>query len=196
MKMQKADPVVIKEVRFMAIAAFVCAGLVQIGFVAFGRWDYTVALGGVIGWALTVLNFLLMSLGVQRAVSDPDPQHAQLVMKVSYTWRTILMLAVMVVSFVVEFIHWLPIVAAAFYPMIVIFIRQLWTKYVLKQTGDEPLPADISAEETDADEDDGEEDEFEKMVGSFARKIDTDYLKSESADGAEAASDDETQKEE
>ena len=193
MKIQKADPVVVKEVRFMAVASFVCACLVQIGFVIAGKWDYTVAVGGVVGWALTVLNFLLMSLGVQRAVSDPDPQHAQLVMKASYTWRTVGMLAVMVVSFVLDFIHWLPVVAAAFYPSIVIFVRQLWTKYVRKQTGDDPLP-EGAVREIPEDED-GEEDEFEKMVGTFARKIDTDYVKDAPADGAASASDEETKEE-
>lgn len=182
MKMQKTDPVVKKEVRFMAIGAFICACLVQIGFVIAGRWDYTVAVGGVVGWALTVLNFLLMSLGVQRAVSDPDPQHAQLVMKASYTRRTLLLIAVMVVSFIVDFMHWLPVVAAAFYPSIVIFVRQFWTKYVLKQTGDDPLPAD---RDMSAAEEDESEDEFEKAIGSFARKIDTDYLKNNASEKQE-----------
>ncbi len=184
MKRQKTDPVVKKEIAFMAVAALVCAALVQIGFVIAGCFDETlgwgtdVLLGGVVGWALTVGNFSLMSLGVQKAVSDPDPQHAQMVMKVSYTWRTLGMLAVMAVSFLLDFIHWLPVVAAVFYPSIVIFVRQLWTKYVLKQTGDDPLPQEAS-KRVEEDEDDGDEDEFEKAIGSFARKINTDYLKDE-----------------
>lgn len=181
MNRQKTDPVVKKEIAFMAVAALVCAALVQIGFVIVGRWDYTVAVGGVIGWAMTVSNFSLMSLGVQKAVSDPDPQHAQLVMKVSYTWRTIGMLAVMAISFLLDFIHWLPVVAAVFYPSIVIFVRQFWTRCILKQTGDDPLPADRET----ADEDDGgDEDEFEKAIGTFARKIDTDYLKDKPSEKA------------
>ena len=75
----KLDPVVKKEVRFMAAASFVCAALVQIGFVLFHRWDVTVLLGGVLGFLMCVLNFFLMSIGVQRAVADPDPRHGVLV---------------------------------------------------------------------------------------------------------------------
>lgn len=177
MKSLQLDPVVKKELRFMAIAAAVCTALVQVGFVAFSRWDYTVAVGGVLGYCLTVLNFFLMSLGVQRAVSDPDPQHAQLVMKASYSRRSVLLLAVMIVSFVVKQIHWLPVVAAVFYPTIVIFVRQFWTKYVLKRS-DDPPAGTVSAEPYEDDAEDAEkEDEFEKAISRFAGKIDTDYLK-------------------
>ncbi len=176
MKQQKLDPVVKKELCFMACAAAVCTALVQGGFVLFARWDYTVAVGGAIGYVLTVLNFFLMSFGVQKAVSDPDPQHAQLVMKASYTWRTVMLLAVMIVSFVVKQIHWLPVVAAVFYPTVVIFIRQFWVKYVLKKNDDPPAgtvtPAPIEDEEDT-------EDEFEKAISRFAGKIDTDYLKND-----------------
>ncbi len=180
MKRMKTDPVVKKEVCFMALASLVCACLVQGGFLIAGcfdkelGWGADVLLGGVIGWAMTVVNFWLMSRGVQKAVSAPDPQHAQLLMKVSYTWRTIGMIGVMALSLLIDAIHWLPVVAAAFYPSIVIFVRQFWTKYIWGETGDDPLPAgretDAAVEDTDEDE-----DEFEKAIGSFARKINTDY---------------------
>lgn len=174
---QKTDPVIIKETCFMAIGALICASFVQTGFLIAQRWDYTVLIGGAVGWVLTVLNFFLMSRAVVRAVGDPDPHHAQLVMKVSYMGRTFLMLGVMVVSFLVPLIHWLPVVAAAFYPSVVIFVRQFWTKYVLKQPEEMPAVSGTPAEAYDGGEDG--EDGFEKMVGRFARKMDTDYLKSE-----------------
>lgn len=186
MKKPALDPIVKKEVCFMAAASLVCALLLQIGFVLFRRFDYTVALGGVIGWSLTVLNFFLMSLGVQRAVEDPE--RAQLRMKASYTRRSMLLLAVMIVAFVVDQIHWLPVVASVFYPPVVIFVRQFWVKYVLKETGDEPLPEKCeSAGIADDEDEDGEEDEFEKMIGRIAGKIDTDYLKNTKADSKETS---------
>ncbi len=182
MKLPVLDPVVKKEVRFMALGAFLCAALVQVCFLVLRRWDFSVALGGVIGWAMTVLNFFLMSLGVQRAVADPDPQHAQLVMKASYTRRSLLLLAVMVISFMVDGIHWVPVVAAAFYPPVVIFARQFFVKYILKKQ-DEPVSA--SAEPVSDEEDGEEEDEFEKVIGRFAGKIDTEYLKNTPADNVQ-----------
>lgn len=175
------EPAVKKELSFIAIAALICSVLLQAGFwlvsmwVEAVRWDYTVAIGGAVGYCLTVLNFFLMCLAVQRSVSDPDPRHAQLAMKASYTRRMLLILAVMIVSFVVDAIHWLPVVAAVFYPTIAIFVRQFWTKYVLKRTEEVPAGT-VSA--TPAEEEETE-DEFEKAISRFAGKIDTDYLKTD-----------------
>ncbi len=178
MKKMQLDPVVKKELRFIALAALICSVLVQVGFwlvslwVEAVSWDYTVALGGVLGYILAVFNFFLMCLAVQRSVSDPDPRHAQLAMKASYTRRMLMILAVLIVSFVVDAIHWLPVAAAVFYPTVSIFVRQFWTRYVLKRT-EEP-----AATETVPVEDEEEtEDEFEKAISRFAGKMDTDYLK-------------------
>lgn len=180
MKRRKTDPVVIKETCFMALGALVCAILVQAGFLVAQRWSYTVLAGGVIGWAVTVLNFYLMSRGVQKAVSDPDPQHAQLVMKLSYTGRTVLLLGVMVVAFLLpKYIHWLPVVASVFYPTIVILIRR---RFIKQEAESSPTPAPTPAEMYDEEGEDG----FEKMVGRFARKIDTDYLKDKAGEKNES----------
>ena len=124
----KLDPVVKRETAFIAAASLVCAAAVQLGFLLFGKWDMPVLLGGIIGWAMAVLNFFIMSLDVQRAVECGDEVQAKMKMRASYTWRMFAMLAVMVVSFVVDAIHWLPVVASVFYPRIVITVRQLWQR--------------------------------------------------------------------
>ena len=180
MKSVKLDPVVKKELGFIAIAALICTLLVQAGFFVLSfffesiRWDYTVLLGGVLGWCLTVLNFFLMCLGVQRSVADPDPRHAQLMMKASYSRRSVLILGVLIVAFIVKPIHWFPVAAAVFYPTIAIFVRQFWNRYVLKKTEESPAgTVSVPYEEEEEDS----EDEFEKAIGRFAGKIDTDYLK-------------------
>lgn len=167
----KLDPVVKRETAFIAVSSLFCAALIQGGFFLLGKWDLSVLWGGAIGWALAVGNFFLMSLDVQKAVESDDPQKAQMKMRASYTWRMMAMLAVMVVSFVVDGIHWLPVVASVFYPRIVITVRQLWQKYVLKIPEEVPETAAAPAEW----EDDEEEDDFEKAVGQFAKKINTDY---------------------
>lgn len=182
MKSVKLDPVVKKELRFMALSLLICTVVLQLGFwlvslwVESVLWDYTVALGGVLGFCLAMLNFFLMCLAVQRSVSDPDPRQAQLRMKASYSRRSVLILAVLILAFVVKQIHWLPVAAAVFYPTVVIYIRQLWTKYVLKRS-DDPPAGTVSAPAEPAEDADAEEDEFEKAISRFAGKIDTDYLK-------------------
>jgi len=167
----KLDPVVKRETAFIAMSSLFCAALIQGGFFLFGKWDLSVLWGGVIGWVLTVGNFFLMSLDVQKAVESDDPQKAQMKMRASYTWRMMAMLAVMVVSFVVDGIHWLPVVASVFYPRIVITVRQLWQKFVLKIPEEVPETASAPAEWDEEEEEDG----FEKALGQFAKKINTDY---------------------
>ena len=167
----KLDPVVRKETAFMAVSTLVCSALLQAGFFLFGKWDYTVLLGGLVGWVMTTGNFFLMSINVQKAVECYDAQQAQLKMRASYTWRMTAMLGIMIATFILDSVHWLPVVAAVFYPRIVITVRQLWQKYVLKIP--EEVPA--SAVREIPDEEDGQEDGFEKALGHFAKKINTDY---------------------
>lgn len=165
----KLDPVVKRETAYIAASSFVCAAVIQLVFFLLGEWDLSVALGGVVGWILAVGNFFLMSLDVQRAVECGDENQAKLKMRASYTWRMMAMLAGMVVSFIVDAIHWVPVVASVFYPRIVITVRQLWQKYVLK------IPEETPAASAPAQWEEDEEDGFEKAVGQFAKKINTDY---------------------
>lgn len=171
--MKKLDPVVRKESGFIALSSLICAALVQAAFLLFEKWDFSVALGGIIGWVLSAGNFFLMSVGVQSAVECADENQAQLKMRTSYTWRMVVILAVMVISFVVDAIHWVPVVASIFYPRVIITIRQLWQRYVRKMPEEEPAAAGAPA--VPAEDDTDEEDGFEKALGHFARKIPTDY---------------------
>jgi len=180
----RIDPVVKKETGFILWSSFVCAALIQGVFWLLGRWDFSVLFGGLIGWIMAGLNFFLMSLDVQRAVSEEDPSRAQLKMRASYTWRTVLMLAVMVVSLLVDQIHWVPVFASFFYPRIVITLRQLWERYILKKTYEEEIRASTPISEEEEEE---KEDGFERAIGHFARKIHTDYTTAAPAAESDAA---------
>ncbi len=186
----KLDPVVRRETVFMAVSVFICSVLLQAGFFLFGKWDYTVLLGGIVGWGMSVGNFFLMSLNVQRAVECGDENQAKMKINASYTWRMTAMLGIMIVTFILDAIHWLPVVAAVFYPRIVITVRQLWQKFVLKIPEEVPSSPVPAADEQEDDED-TEEDAFEKALGHFARKINTDYSAADASASGDAAADDE-----
>ena len=182
----KLDPVVRRETAFMAVSVLICTALMQVGFFLCGRWDVSVLLGGIVGWVMAAGNFFLMSLNVQRAVECGDANQAKMKMSASYTWRMSAMLGVMIVTFILDFIHWLPVVAAVFYPRIVITVRQLWQKFVLKIPEETPSVPSSTVDEPEEETEDG----FEKALGHFARKINTDYT-SASSDAKEDAADDE-----
>lgn len=55
-------------------------------------FDFTVILGGLGGGFIAVLNFLLMGVTVQKVAADPDEEHARLLMKSSYSRRSMIQL--------------------------------------------------------------------------------------------------------
>ena len=167
----KLDPAVKKESAFIALSTLVGAVLVQLVFLLLGRWDFSVLLGGIIGWAIAAANFFFMSVTVQRAVASGDEVRAKQMMSLSYTVRTFILLGVIALSLLLDAIHWIPVVAAVFFPRIAIFIRQL----LEKQAEPAPSASDGESAPPAAEEEEEEEDGFEKFVGHFAGRINTDY---------------------
>lgn len=85
----------------MRVAAFTAAGtVVMIALFALGRaiwldyvpFDWRVILGGVGGCIVAVLNFFLMGLTVQKVAAQEDEERARLIMKSSYSRRTLMQL--------------------------------------------------------------------------------------------------------
>ena len=61
-------------------------------------FDYTVILGGFLGGLIAVLNFFLMGVTVQKVASEANEDNARLRMKASYSRRTLLQMAWVVVA--------------------------------------------------------------------------------------------------
>jgi len=106
----KLEPEVKKEILIMTVGCAVCSALVMAGFLIFGAFDYTVAIGAGVGFSLAVVNFYLMSIGVIRALETGDEVAAKMKMRSSYIARTILMVAVMAAAIILDFVHWLPVI--------------------------------------------------------------------------------------
>ena len=92
--MIEIQPAVKKETRNVTI--YCVTGLVLM-LVIFGilhgviphkvPFDYTVILGGIGGCAVSILNFFLMGLAVQKVAATDDEAQAKSIMKVSYSKR-------------------------------------------------------------------------------------------------------------
>jgi len=173
----KFDKEVIRENKKMAFGCAVCSAAVAAVFAVIGKFDLTVLIGAVVGWLLSFGNFFFMALGIIKALETGDENAAKLKMHSSYIARTIVMLAVMAVSIIVDFIHWIPVVVSVFYPRIVITAVNLvsFAKSRKKHlAGEDEKPADENGGEdvhktSEPAEyaDDEEEDGFEKFAKTF-----------------------------
>ncbi len=162
----KLDPVVKKENLYMILGSAVCTLIVQLVFWAVNRWDITVLFGGLWGFFITVLNFFIMTVAIQKAMATGDEAQAKMKLQASYTVRMLLLVGLMIVGVAVPFMHWVPVLVSVFFPRIIITVRGAVTS-VRNRGKEETLPP--SAVPYD-DEDGEKEDGFERMVGHFGKK--------------------------
>ena len=134
--MAKIDKTVKKETAIIAGGSAVCSVLMNLIFFLVARftdiceYKYTVITGSVLGWAIAVLNFLLMGVTIQNAVALEDKQMAKKKIQLSYMLRTGLLVAAMAAGVLLPWFHWLPVLISVIFPRIVIFFRSI----VLKKT--------------------------------------------------------------
>ena len=121
---KQIDKTVIKETGYITLWVLIFSTLMQAIFLILRRWDHTVLLGHLLGGGAAVLNFFLMGLTVQNALTKDD-KDARTAMKVSQLYRNLLLLAVAVVGMLVpSFDAWTTIVPLLF-PRIAIALRSL-----------------------------------------------------------------------
>lgn len=119
----KVDKTVKKETLYIACFSVVLSMLMQSVFLIIGQWHYSVILGNLWGYAAAVLNFFLLGLTVQKAVTK-EPEEAKKLIKLSHTLRNMLILIVAVIGIVVPFFNtWASIIPLLF-PRISILFRK------------------------------------------------------------------------
>ena len=167
----KFEPEVKKNIRMMFIGDLCCSLIAVIGFVIFGKFDYTVAVGAAVGFLLSFFNFLGMACGVEKALENNDEDKAKMKLRSSYITRTVIMAAVMAAAIAFDFIHWLPVVLSVFYPRIIITVCGAWKTLFGKKTDDSQSAAGEKNKKSDFTEEEEKEetDEFEKFVSRFKK---------------------------
>ena len=104
---QDIQPVVKKETKRVAVMTAVGLILMWIVFLILRLvrpeqipFDYTVILGGFVGGLVAVGNFFLMGLAVQKVAAETNEDAARTRMKASYSQRTLLQMAWVVIAIV------------------------------------------------------------------------------------------------
>ena len=125
--MKRVDSIVLKETKYIAFWVLIFSIILQAIFLVIKKWDYTVLLGNLLSGSLTVLNFFLMGLSVQKALSK-DEKEAKTVIKFSQTYRTLLFLVIIAVGVVLSCFNTFAVIIPLFFTRISIAIRPLIKK--------------------------------------------------------------------
>ena len=59
-----------REITILALGEFIIGAVISLIFFLVGKFNYTVPLGAVLGGAVTVFNFVFLSITVNRAVDE------------------------------------------------------------------------------------------------------------------------------
>ncbi len=120
--MSKVDKTVLQETKFLGVWSLIFSMLMQAVFLVLRKWDYTVLLGNLWGVFVTLLNFFLLGLTVQIAVTKEEKE-ARNVMKLSHTLRNLMVLVLAIVGVVLPWFSTLPMIIALFFPRVAMTIR-------------------------------------------------------------------------
>lgn len=89
----KTDNAIKNETLYLAVGMLILSALMEAVFLIVGKWSIFVLIGNVIGAGVYVLNFYLMALTIQRALSE-EAEDAKKRMKFSQQLRTFMMFAI------------------------------------------------------------------------------------------------------
>ena len=123
----KIDQTVKHETSYIAVAALILSVLMEIVFLVIGQWSYKVLLGNILGAGIAVLNFFLMGLTVQNAVTLEEKQ-AREKMKLSMTLRSMLLMLTAVLGIVVPFLNAPATIIPLFFVRIAVAFRPIFIK--------------------------------------------------------------------
>lgn len=99
--MKKISRTVLKETAYIAVFVIILSVLMQSIFLIIGKWDLTVLFGNIVGAAAAVLNFFLLGLTVQKAVTQ-DEKKASVTMKFSQMLRMLMLFAIAIIVFCIN----------------------------------------------------------------------------------------------
>lgn len=126
------DPVIKKEASYIAVGTVVISAIVQLVWSLFFTYDLSVFLGGLLGGAFAIVNFVLMGITVQKAASEDDQVFAKRRLQSSYSIRQSVTILVVVLTVILPQIDWKMTVASLFFPRLTILVMPLFRKELRK----------------------------------------------------------------
>ncbi len=125
--MKKISRTVLKETAYIAVFVIILSVLMQSVFLIIGKWDLKVLFGNILGIAAAVLNFFLLGLTVQKAVTQ-DEKKASVTMKFSQMLRMLMLFAIAIVGYLVPIFNLITVVIPYIFPRIAIALLPVFRK--------------------------------------------------------------------
>ena len=132
----RIDPDVKKETLYILGSSILLSVVMELIFWLAGHMDYTVPLGNLLGVGISVLNFFLMGLTIQKSIGL-DEKAASDKLKLSQMLRMLMVIALAAVGVGLPCFHALAVVIPLFFPRIAIAFRPLLDKDMKDQPADE-----------------------------------------------------------
>ena len=120
--MRKIDKTVKKESLYVALWVLVLSVIMQSVFLVIGKWDYTVLLGNIYSYVLSVANFFFMALTVQVAL-EKEPKEAKSTIKLSQSLRTLALFCFAALGAYLPPFNVLAVLIPLLFPRIAVAIR-------------------------------------------------------------------------
>ncbi len=134
----RIDPAVKKETLYILGTSILFSVVMELVFWLTGHMDYTVPLGNLLGVGISVLNFFLMGLTIQKSIGL-DEKAASDKLKLSQMLRMLMVVALAAVGVGLPCFHALAVVIPLFFPRIAIALRPLVDKSMREQPQDEHM---------------------------------------------------------
>lgn len=147
--MQKIDKVVVKETKIIAAWMIILSVFMEAVFLVIGKWNYTVLLGNLLSIVLSVLNFLLIGITVQKALGK-DEKNAKQAMRASSMLRMFAVFVFVGAGVLLPWFSTWTVIIPLFFPRLIIAMRPIFDKSLRS-----------SARASDGDTSDNEEKEEE-----------------------------------
>lgn len=127
----KIDSVVIKETKYISFVTLILSVLMQAVFLVLKRWNYTVFLGNLLSSGISVFNFFLLALFVQKAVSKEEKE-AKNVLKLSQTYRMLMLIVVIGTGVLLPWFDNIALIIPLFFTRVAIGLSP-----ILRKSGEE-----------------------------------------------------------
>lgn len=125
--MFKLNDTVKKETAYITVWIVILSAVMQSVFLCLGWWNYTVLLGNILGGGAGILNFLLLGITVQKAVTK-DEKDAKTFMRGSQSLRTLMLFVIAAIGAILNIFNTWAVLIPLLFPRIAIAISPLIRK--------------------------------------------------------------------
>ena len=123
----KVGPALKKESTFLGAAIIIMSILMQLVFISLNRWNYTVLLGNIFGGGVAWLDFFVMGLTIEKAVTLDEKQGISRI-RLSQTIRLFVKAGVIVIGIIAPVFDPVATIIPLFFPRVAVAVRGFFIK--------------------------------------------------------------------